>query len=174
MAFNAGQPGCEAWRAFSCQGVYGLGIRDQSEPPSRMPMIGTIRIIGARGQFCRPLLSLLSLYSLLPLNNFPPDFSFDFGFLIRAIPFVVQPMAGKNNPLAPLGWKIPLALLIWSVMVVGACSDTSPPVFLLSFSGPFHFLHVRTRTPSWSSPLCGNGGQQGPPAGVDLLCRRLD
>ena len=25
-----------------------------------------------------------------------------------------------------LGWKIPLTLLIWSVIVIGACSDTSP------------------------------------------------
>lgn len=35
-------------------------------------------------------------------------------------------MEGKINPASALGWKIPLVLLIWSVIVVGACSDTSP------------------------------------------------
>lgn len=35
-------------------------------------------------------------------------------------------MTGKNDSMAMLGWKIPLTLLIWSVIVIGACSDTSP------------------------------------------------
>lgn len=35
-------------------------------------------------------------------------------------------MTGKNDSMAMLGWKIPLMLLIWSVIVIGACSDTSP------------------------------------------------
>lgn len=35
-------------------------------------------------------------------------------------------MTGKNDAVTVPEWKIPLALLIWSVIAVGACSDTSP------------------------------------------------
>ena len=35
-------------------------------------------------------------------------------------------MTGENNSVTFLGWKISLVIFIWSVMVVGICSDTSP------------------------------------------------
>lgn len=35
-------------------------------------------------------------------------------------------MTEENNSVTFLGWKISWVLLIWSVMVVGVCSDTSP------------------------------------------------
>ncbi len=40
-------------------------------------------------------------------------------------------MTEENDAVITLGWKIPLVLFIWSIIVIGVCSDTSP---LYSFS----------------------------------------